>query len=193
MDITQAAFGLDMKAASRIYFLSPVLNPQVAAQAVGRARRISQPRPVAVETLVLRGSVDEVIVRRRGEMTLAEQRRCWRSILDDAGVYRWVVGVGILEVGGGGPGGPGAPGGGVGEMARLGTPLFVFGRGFGRELAHPDQDLVGVGGSLMAVGVQAEVGVEKGRKRRPPGEVTQGGGAVVTKRARVRFADDGGG
>ena len=91
MDLTQAAFGLDLQSASRIYFLSPVLNPQVEAQAIGRARRIGQARPaVAVETLVLRGSVEEVIVRRRAEMTQAEMWKC-RSILDDGPIYEWYV------------------------------------------------------------------------------------------------------
>ena len=65
MDITQAAFGLDMRSASRIYFINPVLNPQVEAQAIGRVRRISQKKPVSVETLVIRGSIEEVIMERR--------------------------------------------------------------------------------------------------------------------------------
>jgi SNF2 family DNA or RNA helicase len=75
MDISQAAFGLDMRSASRIYFLSPVLNPQVEAQAIGRARRISQQKPVTVETLVLRGSIEEFMVERRKNMTQAEHRK----------------------------------------------------------------------------------------------------------------------
>lgn len=99
MDITQAAYGLDMKTASRIYFINPVLNPQTSAQAIGRARRISQQKPVTVETLVLRGSMDEVIARRREEMSPAEQRRCKNgSILDDKPIYNWILNAKILPL-----------------------------------------------------------------------------------------------
>ncbi|KAL1841372.1 hypothetical protein VTJ49DRAFT_7102 [Mycothermus thermophilus] len=104
MDITQAAFGIDIQSASRIYFIHPVLNPQVEAQAIGRARRISSntkdSRPVTVETLVLRGSVDEVVVRRRGEITRAEARRC-RDILDDKPINNWIRNVAEEAVTGG--------------------------------------------------------------------------------------------
>ncbi len=133
MDITQAAFGLDMRSASRIYFINPVLNPQVEAQAIGRARRISQKKPVTVETLVLRGSIEEVIVRRRKEMSQAEQRKC-RSILDDKPIYEWILNPSILPL----PDAQRAPN----QTAMLQTPQFIFGRGFGRAVEHPDQDLV---------------------------------------------------
>ncbi|KAK4039295.1 P-loop containing nucleoside triphosphate hydrolase protein [Parachaetomium inaequale] len=195
MDMTQAAFGLDLQSASRVYFLSPVLNPQAEAQAIGRARRIGQARPaVAVETLVLRGSVEEVIVRRRAEMTQAEMWKC-RSILDDKPIYEWILRAGILPLTGEGEEVPS----GEGQMARLRTPLFVFGRGFGRALSHPDQDLVGVNGSPPVGGKRNGVVVpEGGRKRRSPaGEGTPvadgggGGDAAPKKKARVRFAESG--
>ncbi|KAG7292060.1 hypothetical protein NEMBOFW57_002091 [Staphylotrichum longicolle] len=193
MDISQAAFGLDMRSASRIYFLHPVLNPQVEAQAIGRARRISQQKPVSVETLVLRGSVEEVIVRRRGEMTQAEQWKC-RSILDDGMIYRWILEARILplpaldgdgeeegEGGEGGEGGGGGGGGGVGDQ-------------------HPDRDLVGVDGESVVAGKGEKNGVvvvDRGRKRSSPtgsgtpevGTPVDGDGAAPKKRVRVRFAE----
>ena len=134
MDITQAAFGLDMRAASRIYFINPVLNPQVEAQAIGRARRISQKKHVTVETLVLRGSLEEVIVSRRREMTQAEHRKC-KSILDDRPIYDWILNARIAPL-------PevddeDSPA----QMAPLQTPQYVFWRGSG-QVAHPDEDLV---------------------------------------------------
>jgi hypothetical protein len=96
-------------------------------------------------------------------------------------------------------------------MARLETPLYVFGRGFGRELSHPDQDLVGVNGSPVGKkrdgGGLGMVVADRGRKRRSPGSGTprgsaagtpvpddgDGGGDAPKKRARVRFADEDGG
>lgn len=89
MDISQAAFGLDMRSASRIYFTSPVLNPQVVAQAIGRARRISQKKPVSVETLILRNSIEEVMMDRRERMTQAEHSRI-KSVLDDGKIKEWI-------------------------------------------------------------------------------------------------------
>ncbi|KAK0655645.1 P-loop containing nucleoside triphosphate hydrolase protein [Cercophora newfieldiana] len=137
MDITQAAFGLDMRSASRIYFINPVLNPQVQAQAIGRARRISQNKPVTVETLVLRGSIEEVIVKRRGEMSQAEIRKT-HSILDDKPIYEWILNAKILPL-------PRGSGGeepsDMEQMAKLERPQVIFGRGFGRDV-HPDQDIL---------------------------------------------------
>ncbi|RYP51242.1 hypothetical protein DL768_003401 [Monosporascus sp. mg162] len=141
MDITQAAFGLDMRSASRIYFISPVLNPQVEAQAIGRARRINQQRPVTVETLVLRGSIEELIVNRRRHMTQAEHRRV-NSVLDDRPMYEWILNARILSMGEDAPN----EDDGLAQTARLETPQYVFGRGFGREV-HPDEGLLTTKGS----------------------------------------------
>ncbi|KAK0716941.1 SNF2 family N-terminal domain-containing protein [Lasiosphaeria miniovina] len=198
MDITQAAFGIDMRTVSRIYFINPVLNPQVEAQAIGRARRIGQNKPVTVETLVLRGSLEEVIVKRRGEMTQEEQWKC-RSILDDRPIYEWVLNAKILPL----PGGENVSD--QEQMATLDTPQFIFGRGFGRE-SHPDQDLVTTdGGVVLKEGDGVVNGIGTAQKRAPPAVET----ATVTnttpesndvpppkKKARVRFAgfaDDTGG
>ncbi|KAI2472083.1 SNF2 family N-terminal domain-containing protein [Annulohypoxylon bovei var. microspora] len=132
MDLAQAAFGLDMRSASRIYFINPVLNPQVEAQAIGRARRISQQKPVSVETLVLRNSIEEVIVNRRKQMTHAEHSKI-KSILDDRMMYEWILNAKIVPM-------PDEEDS-VAQTAMLKTPQFVFGRGFGREF-HPDEGLI---------------------------------------------------
>ncbi|KAH8676165.1 P-loop containing nucleoside triphosphate hydrolase protein [Xylariales sp. PMI_506] len=132
MDISQAAYGLDMRSASRIYFVSPVLNPQVEAQAIGRARRLSQQKPVTVETLVLRGSIEEVIVERRKKMTAAEHRRV-KSILDDRPMYNWILNAQIMPLL--------KVEDDVSQTAMLEVPQYVFGREFGREV-HPDEGLI---------------------------------------------------
>ncbi|KAI5862601.1 P-loop containing nucleoside triphosphate hydrolase protein [Durotheca rogersii] len=133
MDISQAAFGLDMRSASRIYFISPVLNPQVEAQAIGRARRISQQKPVSVETLVLRGSIEEVIVNRRRQMTHAEHSKV-KSILDDRHIYQWILNAKIIPM-------PADDEDGVAQTALLTAPQSIFGRGFGRQI-DPNEGLV---------------------------------------------------
>lgn len=137
MDLSRAAFGLDMRGASRIYFINPVLNPQVEAQAIGRVRRISQQKPVTVETLVLRDSIDEVILDRKKHMTQAEHRQA-KSILDVGPIYEWIKNASIVSM----------PLG-IDEIDRLQIaplqrPQFVFGR-------CPDN-----GGLAMMSGVKRE-------------------------------------
>jgi hypothetical protein len=188
MDITQAAFGLDMRSASRIYFINPVLDPQVEAQAIGRARRISQQKPVTVETLVLRDSLEEVIVRRKGEMTQAEQRKC-RSILDDRPIYEWILNARIVPLSEAEKSASGPD-----QTAMLQTPQFIFGRGFGR-VDHPDQDLVtDTGAGEIAPGFKAaiaETDPSSSKKRSArvafasPGPTAE---EEVPKRSMVRFA-----
>lgn len=130
MDVSQAAFGLDLSSASRVYFVNPPFSPQVEAQAVKRAHRIGQTKPVFVETLVLRGSIEEVIVRRRREMS-SEEHHELKSILDDRTVYDWIRDVRIIDVRTEGIEGPE-------QMAGLARPKLLFGRGSGCENGDPE-------------------------------------------------------
>ncbi|KAI1320294.1 hypothetical protein EDD11_001509 [Mortierella claussenii] len=68
MDTQHAAFGIDLSSASRVFFVSPVWQTATMRQAVKRAHRIGQTRPVYVETLVINGSFEEVILNRRKEI-----------------------------------------------------------------------------------------------------------------------------
>ncbi|ORY57522.1 P-loop containing nucleoside triphosphate hydrolase protein [Pseudomassariella vexata] len=200
MDISQAAFGLDMRSASRIYFISPVLNPQVEAQAIGRARRISQQKPVTVETLVLSGSIEEVIIERRKTMTQAEHRKV-KSLIDDKPIYDWILNAKTIPL-------PELEDG-VAQTAMLKTPQFVFGRGFGREL-HPDEGLVTDSPEAKGKSNEKRVDVDSMRDRPIPfaligvkrshtsspvngGSTTEGRAAVELpskKKARIAQADD---
>jgi hypothetical protein len=137
MDISQAAFGLDMSSASRVFFVNPVFSPQVEAQAVKRAHRIGQTKAVHVETLVLKGSIEEVILDRRKDMTNEEHNKL-KSILDDQKMYDWIRNVRFLPVSTNGVPGPA-------QMAKLQSPQPVFGRGSGPKtgvLHDPDADLL---------------------------------------------------
>lgn len=154
MDITQAAFGLDMRAASRIYFIGPVLNPQVEAQAIGRARRISQKKPVFVETLVLRDSIEEVIVSRKQNMTQAEHRKC-KSILDDRPIYNWILNARVSSL-------PSEEDGAMSEMVPLEKPQLIFGKGFGRIRALDEGLMLGEPMSPAKASKKQGNGVKRG-------------------------------
>ncbi|KAF9186573.1 hypothetical protein BGZ51_001928 [Haplosporangium sp. Z 767] len=72
MDTKHAAFGIDLSSASRVYFVSPVWQTATMRQAVKRAHRIGQVRPVFVETLVIKDSFEEAILNRRREIDRGE-------------------------------------------------------------------------------------------------------------------------
>ncbi|RUO97155.1 hypothetical protein BC936DRAFT_140881 [Jimgerdemannia flammicorona] len=68
MDIKLAAYGINLSTATRVYFVSPVWQTAVERQAIKRAHRIGQTKPVYVETLVIGGSMEEEILKRRSEL-----------------------------------------------------------------------------------------------------------------------------
>lgn len=65
MDLRLASHGLTIIAATHVYFISPVWHRAVEAQAIKRAHRIGQTKEVYVETLVLKGTLEEEIYRKR--------------------------------------------------------------------------------------------------------------------------------
>ena len=83
MDIHQAAHGLHIACASRVFFVNPVWQPNIEAQAIKRAHRIGQTRPVYVETLVLKDTLEDQMLRRRKTMTAQEHKKAENSLLDD--------------------------------------------------------------------------------------------------------------
>ncbi|KAL8730279.1 MAG: hypothetical protein Q9166_004162 [cf. Caloplaca sp. 2 TL-2023] len=83
MDVHQAAHGLHIAAASRVFFVNPVWQPTVEAQAIKRAHRIGQKRPVYVETLVLKGTLEDRMLQRRKNMSAQEHHKAEKSLLDD--------------------------------------------------------------------------------------------------------------
>lgn len=84
MDVHQAAHGLHIAAASRVFFVNPVWQPNVEAQAIKRAHRIGQTRQVFVETLVLQNTLEDSMLQRRKAMTTSEHQKAERSLLDDS-------------------------------------------------------------------------------------------------------------
>ncbi len=174
MDVSQAAFGLDMSSASRVYFVNPVFSPQIEAQAVKRAHRIGQTKPVYVETLVLKGSIEEVIVERRKDMSTEELNKC-KSILDDQTMYDWIKNVRFQPI-------PDDAVPGPEQMAKLETPQLVFGRGAGsRGDYDPDEDLI------FGEGYSSRSKKQRKAKGRTVATTTNGKGK---RKAAVAFAEE---
>lgn len=83
MDINQAAHGLNITSASRVFFVNPVWQPNVEAQAIKRAHRIGQKRPVYVESLVLLGTLEAQMLERRKQMSTEEHQKAKKGPMYD--------------------------------------------------------------------------------------------------------------
>ena len=62
ISLKAGGLGLNLTAADYVYLLDPWWNPAVEAQAIDRAHRIGQERPVFANRLVARGTVEEKIL-----------------------------------------------------------------------------------------------------------------------------------
>ncbi|KAI9681338.1 MAG: hypothetical protein M1817_002621 [Caeruleum heppii] len=137
MDVRQASHGLNLSSASRVYFVNPIWQPNVEAQAIKRAHRLGQTRPVYVETLVLKGTIEEKMLERRKAMTHDEHEKTQKTLLDDVVMKGMIQTARFLDISEGEKSGEG-------RMARLQLPQPVFGRRSRQlgEILDPDADLV---------------------------------------------------
>lgn len=188
MDLSQAAIGLDMRAASRIYFINPVLNPQIQAQAIGRARRISQQKPVTVETLVLRDSIEEVIMERKKTMSQFEHWKC-KSIIDDQPIYNWILNAGIIPL-------PEDQKDYLAQAIPLKHPQPIFGSKFAG-VRSSEEDTLANGTEMKSTVVKDELvnGKNLGGLKRPRSPEPEGNGDLGEEPARPArrlrfFAED---
>jgi len=55
--------GLTLTAASRVFLMDPWWNPAAEEQAIDRVHRIGQTRPVVVTRFVIKGSIEESILK----------------------------------------------------------------------------------------------------------------------------------
>lgn len=59
VQVQAGGIGLNMQSASRVYMMRPAWNPCIEKQAIARAHRLGQTRPVVVTRLVAADSIDE--------------------------------------------------------------------------------------------------------------------------------------
>ncbi|KAF2433384.1 hypothetical protein EJ08DRAFT_629179 [Tothia fuscella] len=121
MDIDTGALGLNVNKASRVFFINPPCKPHQEAQAIKRAHRIGQDKPVFVETLILRGTLEEAMFKRSKSMTREEHTHADKELLNDKGIAQVIQAARILPIGG-------QDGLGWRQMAPLDTSLQIFGR-----------------------------------------------------------------
>lgn len=69
LSVRSGAVGINLTSANFIFMMEPLMNPALDEQAVGRAWRMGQKRPVTVKRLIMRGTLEDTIV------TLAKGRK----------------------------------------------------------------------------------------------------------------------
>ncbi|KAK7525205.1 uncharacterized protein IWZ02DRAFT_448445 [Phyllosticta citriasiana] len=97
MDIRLGALGLNANSASRVYFINPVCRPSIEAQAVKRAHRIGQTKPVHVETLILSGTIEEAMFERSKAMTRTEHLEA-KTLEDDVQITDIIQNAKLLTI-----------------------------------------------------------------------------------------------
>ena len=146
MDLKQAAHGLHVAAASRVYIISPIWQPTIESQAIKRAHRIGQTRPVYVETLILKDTLEDRMLRRRKQMSNLELQKSEKSLLDDSTMSQLIkeerfISFKAEEM-------PIA-----GRVARLRDPQPLFGQAFSaRDPDNPREGLVLAAGDSLSRG-----------------------------------------
>ncbi|KAF3922209.1 hypothetical protein ABW21_db0208908 [Orbilia brochopaga] len=133
LDVSQAAQGIHLGSASRVFFVNPIWQPpSVLAQAMKRAHRIGQTRPVYVETLVLKGTIEETIFNRKSQMD-ENDFRGKKLMVDDEGLRNLLTREPFADI----IRGQDPP------FARLEKPQKMFGEGkVGDVPEHPDLDII---------------------------------------------------
>ncbi|KAK4520687.1 uncharacterized protein ATC70_006565 [Mucor velutinosus] len=73
MAVQKAAYGIDLSAATRVFFVSPVWQTAMEQQAIKRAHRIGQTKPVYIETLVIQNTIEDELLKRREQVSSGEE------------------------------------------------------------------------------------------------------------------------
>jgi len=160
MDIRCGALGLNVNKASRVFFVNPVCAPSIEAQAIKRSHRIGQDKPVYVETLVLKGTIEEQMFERARHMSRREHEKVGAQLSDDQGIASIIQNAHMIPI-------HIEDGRGRAQMAKLAKPLQIFGRkGRGDTKIKGidlDADMYDAGGDEHEVG--GEVGGESSKKK----------------------------
>lgn len=87
MDLKLASHGLTIIAATQVFFINPVWNQSVEAQAIKRSHRIGQTKEVFVETIILENTLEEQMYNMRGEVKDSDKI----EVVDHQGIKEYIL------------------------------------------------------------------------------------------------------
>ncbi len=86
ISLKAGGFGLTLTEADYVFVLDPWWNPAAESQAIDRAHRIGQTRPVTVYRLVSEGTIEEKVV------ALQERKRdLFQRVVDEGGALSGAI------------------------------------------------------------------------------------------------------
>ncbi|KAG0160134.1 hypothetical protein PDIDSM_7661 [Penicillium digitatum] len=171
MSVKQASHGLHIPEASRMYIVNPIWERNVESQAIKRAHRIGQKRPVFVETLVLGNTLEYRMLNRSKNMTAEETTHAGDNPLNDSTMSDIIKNEPFLPM----------PDEASAGMAPLTHPLGLFDQ---HKLPIPDHEVVhargrkpGLQSQKQRRNLESDADTDSTRATGPP-----------AKRSRVGFA-----
>ncbi|KAG7778627.1 hypothetical protein KL930_002714 [Ogataea haglerorum] len=87
MDVKLASHGLTIISATNVFFINPIWNKTVEAQAIKRSHRIGQTREVYVETLILDNTIEKEMYLKRSQ-TKADETK---ELIDNTGMQEYIM------------------------------------------------------------------------------------------------------
>lgn len=97
IDVACGALGLNLNAASVVLIVNPINRPGIEAQAIKRAHRIGQTRPVQVETLVLENTIEHAIFDQAKKMSRTQHLEA-KELEDDVGITEIIQNAQVLPI-----------------------------------------------------------------------------------------------
>ncbi|ODV86434.1 hypothetical protein CANARDRAFT_6906 [[Candida] arabinofermentans NRRL YB-2248] len=91
MDLKLASHGLTILEATNVFFINPVWNKTIEAQAIKRSHRIGQTKEVFVETLILEKTIEEEMYKKRHSHSNDGDEQLEKNLIDNTGMQEYIL------------------------------------------------------------------------------------------------------